>query len=133
MISGKYILKIPLGNDIDVFVEAFNFQGGQYKKMGEKKIKDYCKTLYTDTYKKTFDDFNAASTVKVPFGTCPYPVMENVVTNFHISDDGQFPYIPGGEKWKIHIRFVKDNEVLGGYNMYALLRNEQTLMKVGGK
>ena len=130
MISGKYNLKLPLDDDIDIFVEALNFQGGQYKKIGDKRLNKFCTTLYTDSFKKVFDDYYEASLVKTPFGTCPFPVMQNEVTNFYISEDGMLPqYIPGGEKWKIHMRFIKDSDVLGGYNIYMLIRNEKTMIK----
>ena len=129
-ISGKFNLKIPLDDDIDIFVEALNFQGGQYKKIFDKRVNKFCTTLYTKTFKEVFDNYYEASLVKTPFGTCPFPAMKNVVTNFLISEDGMLPpYIPGGEKWKIHMRFIKDSEILGGYNLYILLRNEQTMIK----
>ena len=112
--------------------EAYNFQGGQYKKMGEKKLEQLCKSLYVDAYRSIYEKFNDASSNKVPFGTCPYPIVNNTVKNFLVSKSELFPpYVPGGEKWRINVRFLKQNEILGGYNVYALLRNEQSLLKGG--
>lgn len=121
---------MALDNGIDIFVEAHNFQGGQYKKMGEKKLDKFCDTLYTDTFKEPFNDFYVASTAKIPFGTCPFPAGDNELTNLMFSDNGFLPpYIPGGEKWKIDIGFRQKGVVLGGVNIYAILRNERTLLK----
>ena len=42
------------GDDIDLMFEAYNFQGGQYKKMGEKKLEQFCKSLYIFRCEKLF-------------------------------------------------------------------------------
>ena len=113
-------------------VEGFNFQGGQYKKLGEKMFDKFCKSVYDDYIKKTYEDFEAASSLKVPFGTCPLPAGINEVTNLMIEENGLLPpYVPGGEKWRVDVRFLREEVVLGGYNVYALIRNEQSLLKGG--
>lgn len=50
--------------------------------------------------------------------------------NFHLDnvDDLLPPYMPGGEKWKIEVRFFKDNEMLGGYNFFLIIRSEKSLL-----
>ena len=130
MVSGKYDLKLSLDDEIDIFVEALNFQGGQYKKMFDKRLDKFCTTLYVDTFKNSYNRFNDASLVKIPFGTCPYPSGKNEINNLMFDDDGLLPpYIPGSEKWKAEIRFLKNEEILGGFNIYAIIRSEQSLMK----
>ena len=130
--DGKYDLKVPLDDDIDMKIEAFNFQGGQYKKIGEKRFDKFCASVYDDMTEKQFAKFYAASTLKVPFGTCPFPAGESEITNLMVDDDGILPpYIPGGEKWRADVRFLKKTKILGGFNVYALIRNEQSLLKGG--
>ena len=125
-------MKVPLGDEIDMKIEAFNFQGGQYKKMGDKKLDKFCLSLYQDSFEKPYKQYYDAITVKVPFGTCPYPAGINEINNMMIEEDGFLPkYVPGGEKWRIDVRFLKKGEVLGGYNVYALLRSEESLLKGG--
>ena len=132
VVSGKYNLKTPLDDNIDIFVEAFNFQGGQYKKMADKKIPKICTTLYTEQFERSYALFYEASSVKTPFGTCPFPAGINEITDLMFIDNGMIPpYIPGSEKWRGDIRFIKKGEVLGGYNLYVMLRSKNSLMQGG--
>ena len=132
MLSGKFTLKIPLDDDIDMLVEAFNFQGGQYKKLGDKTFAKFCASLYNDFFGNIYAKMYEASKVKIPFGTCPYPAGENEFTNLMFTDNGMLPpYIPGGEKWRLDFRFLKNGEVLGGYNAYIIIRSERSLL-LGG-
>ena len=127
---GKYNLKVPLDDENDVKVEAYNFQGGQYKKMGDKKLDNFCKSLYQEAVEKPFSQFYEASSFKIPFNTCPFPAGENEVNNLIVDDNGMLPpYIPGGEKWRLDVRYLKQDKVLGGFNVYAMIRNEQSLLK----
>lgn len=130
MINGKYNLKVPLDDGIDITVEAFNFQGGQYKKMADKLLNKFCESAYEERTKDGYSQFFEASTVKIPFGTCPYPAGKNELNNFMIDENGVLPaYVPGGEKWKVDVRFLKGGKILGGYNAYVLVRSEQSLLK----
>lgn len=123
---------MPLDDDIDMTIEAFNFQGGQYKKMLDKRFDKFCKSLYVEVIKGPYAKFYDSSTIKLPFGTCPYPEGKNEITNLIFDDEGMLPpYIPGGEKWRVDLRFVNKEEVFGGYNVYAMIRNEQSLLKGG--
>lgn len=132
VVTGKYNVKISIDDDIDMTVEAYNLQGGQYKKIVDRKLEKFCQTLYVDTFKGQYARFYEASTVKIPFGTCPYPAGDNEMINMMITDEGQLPaYIPGSEKWRVDIRFLKKEEILGGYNVYGLIRSEQSLMAGG--
>lgn len=106
-----------------------NFQGGQYKKLAEKSIDNICKNLYNETLLEQFEHFQASQKTPVPWKTCPYPTGPNEIINYYTDAGSMLPaYIPGGEKWKLEIRFSKDGEVLGGYNIYALVRNEKSLL-----
>ncbi|CAO1349063.1 unnamed protein product [Diamesa tonsa] len=133
VLNGKYQLKMDMGDDIIMLVEGFNFQGGQYKKMGEKLIdQGLCKALYVDAFKSEYMKFHDASSVQVPYGTCPFPAMNNTLTNLMFSDNGLTPpYIPGGEKWRIDLKYFIDKEVVGGYHIYGLVRNQNSLLNGG--
>jgi len=130
--NGIYDLKIDLDDGITMTVNALNLQGGQYKSLFTKNLGKFCEALYQKDFAQTnFADFHAHCKLKVPFETCPYPKGKNEVTNFMVADIGNVlpPYVPGGEKWKIEVRFYKTNdELLGGYNVYAILRSEQSLL-----
>ena len=133
VLNGNYHLKRPMGDDIIMIVEAHNFQSGQYKKMGEKLMdQGLCKALYVDAFKSEYMKFYDASSVKIPFGTCPYPSVNNTLTNLMFSDPGLMPpYIPGGEKWRIDLKYFLNDEFLGGYRIFGLVRNERSLLQGG--
>lgn len=117
-------------NDIDVSVEAYNLQGGQYKKIFNKRLDKFCLTMWNEAYKSYYDKFNDALSVRVPWATCPYPKVNNTLTNLIISNEGALPpYVPGGEQWRINVRYIKAEEILGGYNLYMLLRSEQSILQ----
>jgi hypothetical protein len=65
--------------------------------------------------------------------TWPYPTGKNEIKNYYVTDYGNLlpPYIPGGEKWRIEVRYIKDGEVVGGYEVYGILRNQNSLMNGG--
>lgn len=101
--------------------------------MGEKDLGKCCEALYQDAFETTFNDVFEHARVKVPWKTCPYPKGENELKNYLLKNiqDLLPPYLPGGEKWQIQLRLYKGGEVLGGYNIFALLRNEQSLLAGG--
>jgi hypothetical protein len=112
---------------------GLNFQGNQYKKMFEKDLGLFCDALYQDFFKANYEGFVSRTISKVPWKTCPYPAGPDEVTNWLIDDVGDAlpPYIPGGEKWKAEVRFYEKEIVLGGYNLFAIIRNDQSLLKGG--
>lgn len=67
-------MKEQLDDSLDFLVIAYNFQGGQYKKIGEKKFKQICKTMYEEQYREQFDDVKKFSNI-FPHGTCPIPAV----------------------------------------------------------
>lgn len=121
---------MPLDDSFSGMGTGLNFQGGQYKKIGDKQLDTLCTTLYNETYRVAFEDFQTYQKYPVAWKTCPYPAGPNEIMDFCIEDYGSMlpPYIPGGEKWKLEVRLLKDGKVLGGYNLYLILRTEKSLL-----
>jgi hypothetical protein len=109
---------------------GLNYQGNQYKKIFDKTFNKVCASLYLEPQKEYFENYQAHTSNPVPWKTCPYPAGSNEVKNFFIEDFDNFlpPYIPGNEKWKIEVRFLRDEVALGGYNLYGLIRSEKSLL-----
>jgi hypothetical protein len=136
VVNGNFTVKQPMGDDLDMYGAGLNFQGNQYKKMFDKRLDKFCTTYYIDIYKAYFEDYQAHTTNPVPWKTCPYPAGSNEVKNFFVEDDGLLlpPYIPGSEKWKAEIRFLRDEIILGGFNIYGIIRSEESILNsVSGK
>ena len=113
-----------------MIVTVKNFRGGNYKKLFEKFIPNYCECVYVEEFKEYYESFQAALTLPQLWKACPYLAGKNEVHNFYASDNGFLPpYIPGGsEKWRLDVRFFKGDVVLGGYNLYVLVRNQESLL-----
>jgi hypothetical protein len=105
-------------------------QGGEYRKIFEVQTYEICKNGYNETLRPYFDDFQAASTPKVAWKTCPYPAGKYDVKNFRFEDYGSLipPYMPGSERWQMQLRYFRDGKAYGGYNAYATLRTEKSLL-----
>lgn len=111
---------------------GLNFQGGQYKKMFDKEIEDPVTTLYNVTkFQSYFENFQKSQKVQIPWDTNPYPSGDNEITNLAVEDYGSMlpPYLPGGEKWKFEVRYSKNDEVIGGMNVYATIRDQRSLLQ----
>jgi hypothetical protein len=132
-LNGKYVIKAPFSNNMTMKVFALNFQGNQYKKMFEKDLGPFCDALYQEPYKAQYERFVSHTISKVPWKTCPYPAGPEEITNYMMDDVGDLlpPYIPGGEKWKAEARFYEKEIELGGYNLFAIIRNDESLLKGG--
>lgn len=109
---------------------ALNHQGGSYKHMVDKEFSDYCATVYKTAYQAVFENYQSHTDKPVAFNTCPYPAVTQDLRNFHLEDKAGLlpPYVSGSEKWKVTIRFSRNGTVLGGYDLYASLRNNDTMM-----
>jgi hypothetical protein len=129
-LNGKYVLKLSGGDNFDFSIAVHNFNGGQYKKISEKRLYKFCETLYNETFKSSFEEFQSYQKTTIPWKTCPYPAGPNEIINFMVNDYAEYlpPYMPGSEKWKVEVRFYDGEEMMGGYNFYCLLRNMKTLM-----
>lgn len=97
--------------------------------MGEKTLKNFCSSLYDVKLKEHYEDYQTHMSKPVAWNTCPYPAGSNEVTNYAISDQSILPaYLPGNEKWKVEMRFLRKDVILGGYNIYAILRDEKSIL-----
>lgn len=129
VINGGYTLKMPLDDSVNVVLNIYNFQGGQYKKMGDKKIDRYCESMYRNEFKSGYEKFQASTTNPTPWKACPFPPGKNEVKNYLLEDSSLLPaYIPGGEKWKVEVRFLQNDIELGGYDVYAIIRSDEKLL-----
>lgn len=113
-----------------VYVAGLNLQGNQYKLMIEKNFDHFCDILYLEAHRSFINRYQNHMKFPVPWRTCPYPEGDNEVTNFLVEDTGNVlpPYVPGNEKWKVEMRFSRQGKVLGGYNLYAILRSMDTIL-----
>lgn len=86
--------------------------------------------MYQPHFKSFFEKAHEHATKKVAWKTCPYPKGPNEVKDYLIDNVDALlpPYIPGSEKWKFEMRFFKNNVDQGGYNLYAIIRNEKSLL-----
>lgn len=67
-------------------------QGGQYKKIAEKRVDKLCEVLYEDNkYEEIFNEFQTSSDKPVPFKTCPYPAGTYEMTKLFVEDKGRLP------------------------------------------
>lgn len=127
--NGKFVTKQPLGEDMDMILQFYNLQGGQYKLMLTHRMDNFCKSIYKEEYKATFEDYQAHTTNPVRYNQCPYPASENEVKNFIARDVTVLPpRIPGGEKWRLDTRFYKKGKSLGGHNFYVIFRSQQSFL-----
>lgn len=72
VLAGELTLKEQFDDGLDLLIIAYNFQGGQYKKFGEKWFKKLCVTMYEEQNRKEYEDIMKYSNL-LPHGTCPYP------------------------------------------------------------
>lgn len=112
-------------------MKALNFQGNQYKMIFEKNFGKFCDAIYSSNDVKTIlEDVHNHAAVKVPTDTCPYPKGPNEIKSYLLKGFEKLlpPYMPGGEKWQFQLRFIKDGEIMGGYNFYVLIRTQESLI-----
>lgn len=129
-LNGKYELLTSFDDEYTVNMAALNFQGGSYKKIVEKSFGSFCTNVYNESIREYFENFQNYQKYQVPWKSCPYPDGPNEINDYVVEDYGKLlpPYIPGSEKWKIEVRFSKENETIGGYNLYGIIRTEKSLL-----
>lgn len=134
MINGEFDLLIDLDDTITLTVNALNFQGNQYKVMFSKNLGKYCEVLYQEHLRTKYEEVQNYTKVKFPWKTCPWTKGRNGLNNYRLEDtEKMLPvYIPGNEKWEFQLRFLRDQEVLGGYNAYVIIRDEKSILEAGG-
>lgn len=130
VLNGKYTIKTGFDDTFSGSGAGLNFQGGQYKKIADKTVDKICATLYNETFREYYENFQASQKNPVPWNTCPYPTGPNEINDYYVEDYGSMlpAYVPGSEKWKLEVRILKEKAILGGYNLYFILRSERSLL-----
>lgn len=113
-------------------VEASNLQGGQYKVMFQKEFGQPCEYAWSkiiENERNRFLKHLDVLDVKVVENMCPFPPHTAIVKDYSPNGLNEFlpEYIPGNERWKIQGIIKKNGEVVGGYILYLLLRNERSM------
>lgn len=88
-----------------------------------------CDVIYGKSLEEEFRRAFAHTNISVPFGTCPIPAQWIGVKDYLLKDLGDYlpPYVPGNERWKITVRFLKEENVESIICFYLILRDEQKL------
>lgn len=109
--------------------EAFNLSGGQYKKIFGNIFGPFCDFVYSKNIEKEFKAALAKSNSTTAYGTCPIPPQTFEVIDYAPEGAGDVipPYMPGNERWKVDLWGTKNGEVVSGFRVYAILRDEQKL------
>lgn len=98
----------------------------------QKDVGGFCDFLYDDSFYETFQDFQMNVDNKFKWKTCPWPKGKYTLTNFSYKNTDFLPaYLPGNEKWKFDLEYWKDGKHEGGFVLYVILRNEQSLLMGG--
>lgn len=135
VLNGKVDILQEISDDHSLQVSFFNFDAGQYKKYFiEKNFTNLCTSLTEDDLMKgAVKDIVDHLDSKIVLGKCPWPTGEINMKNYFPEDSFLPPYISmASEKWKLEAKFYKGEEFQGGFIVYCLLRNDDTLMKLGG-
>lgn len=134
VLTGKLEILQEISDDHSLQVSLFNFDAGQYKKYFiEKNFTNLC-TSFTedDLMKDAVKDIVDHLDSKIELGKCPWPAGEINVKNYFPEDSFLPPYISmASEKWRVEARFYKGADFQGGFIVYCLLRNDETLMNLG--
>jgi hypothetical protein len=56
--NGVVVLKHRVDNTLNLKIEAYNFQGGEYRKYGDRTFKEFC-TIFKERFGPIFHDFMA--------------------------------------------------------------------------
>jgi hypothetical protein len=118
---------------VNVGFKAFNHNAGQYKLIFQRNLGPFCDAMYEEHLKQTYIELESTVNDSIPYKTCPVKPKGYRVTNYAPKNLGDYlpQYVPGGERWMLNFYYEKNQEILGGWNIYALLRNNQSLLKYG--
>lgn len=136
MFSGKIDILQEITDEHFLHVSFYNFDAGQYKKYFiDKNFTNLCTSFTEDELMKdAVKDIVANTESKIELGKCPWPAGVLDAKNYFPEDSFLPPYISmASEKWRCDIRIYKNDEFQGGIVVYVLLRNDETLMKLGRK
>lgn len=100
--------------------------------MFNRRVDKICESLYNDVMAEHHKDFLRHITNPWKFGDCPIPTGQYDLVNFVVEDTFIPPYMPGHERWLVEMKVYEGEELMGGYMVYLILRNEQSLIKAGG-
>lgn len=134
MANGKVDILQEITDDHELHVSFYNFDAGQYKKYFiDKNFTKLCTSFTEDELMKdAIKDIIANTESKIELGKCPWPAGILNAKNYMPEDSFLPPYISmASEKWRTDIVLYKNGELQGGLIIYALLRNDETLMKIG--
>lgn len=105
-----------------------NWQGAQYKQTFSKRIDDVCSFVHSEGFRAHVEDVLKHLANPWTYGECPIPKGPNAFINFPSEDTFLPPYLPGSEKWLVEIKVYEGEDYLGGYKIYFIIRNEQSLL-----
>lgn len=127
--SGAFEVKKELSNDYVISFEAFNLSGGQYKKIFGNTLGNACDVIYEKSLEDEVKTALTKTNSTLVYGTCPIPAQVIQVNDYTPVDAGDLipAYMPGNERWKLSVWVSKDNEIISGATLYAILRDEQKL------
>lgn len=91
VLNGNITSKVDLGDDNNLLVSAYNFQGNGYKKIAERTFEGYCKVTYDEKMRSMYENIERSSNVK-KFGTCPHPAVRIIkfYNIFNVIQDSNF-------------------------------------------
>jgi hypothetical protein len=128
-VTGSSIIRRPLDNNIEVGFEAYNLQGGQYKLMFYRLLGKFCELIWEPHLKDASLKVLSYTNISVNYGDCPIKPGNYAFLDYAPDDIGEYlpPYIPGNERWKLKIYFEENGQRTGGFDVYAILRNTQSM------
>lgn len=129
--NGLWQIKNHLDDSFILSFEAFNFAGGQYKKIFGRSVGPFCELLYEQHVEKEVRRWFAHTNISVPYGTCPLPPQFIYTNDWSPKDAGDYipPYVPGNERWKVTLWLSKNEETISGFTIYGILRDNQKLIE----
>lgn len=75
VLTGDFTIKEDISDgDLTTLSEGFNFNAGQYKKIGDKRLENLCTILNQEKFKDTYLDVKSHSNIP-DWGTCPIPAV----------------------------------------------------------
>jgi hypothetical protein len=127
--TGYAVINRPLDNSIELGFEAYNLQGGQYKLMFNRLVGKFCDSVYEPHLKEDTEKFFQRSNISITFGECPISPRAFTFNDFAPEGIGEFlpQYVPGNERWKLRIFLEENGKRTGSFDIYALLRNQQSM------
>lgn len=127
--SGYFQTFKTIGNDYHVEVEASNLQGGQYKVMLVKNFGPFCDLIWQETVRDEINRYRQHMNLTIEDNQCPFPPLITTLQDYTPKDFGEYlpEYIPGNERWKMKVMFMKNKKIAGSYDVYIILRSKESM------